>query len=132
MEEIPKKVNAYKIDLKYVYIRCPFCEKVHRHGSNKDFKNRIEHRSSHCNEEKTYDIVISEQTIKDQISHYEKYKQAYNKIPKETIREYTKKRYLKYNENKMFDRIKNTINEYPVILKRITEHFMLKAVNEDN
>ena len=125
------KIDAYKIDLKYVYIRCCYCEKVHRHGSNKDFSNRIENRSAHCDEEKTYDIVISDKTIKDQISHYEKYKESYNKIPKEQIREYTKKRYIKYNEHKIFDRIKKTIDEYPVILKRITEHFMLKAI-EDN
>ena len=129
--EIPK-IIAYKIDLKYVYIRCVFCQKVHRHGSNKDFKNRTEHRSAHCDEGKSYDIIIDDSTTaKDTISHYEKYKDSYIKIPKETIRGYTKKRYLKYNEDKMFDRIKNTIDEYPVMLQRLTKHYMLKAI-EDN
>ncbi|KAH9886142.1 DYW family of nucleic acid deaminases-domain-containing protein [Xylariomycetidae sp. FL2044] len=33
----------------FVYVRCPFCENIHRHGLSGSYSNRLAHRrSSHC------------------------------------------------------------------------------------
>lgn len=67
------EVHSHKVDKTFIYYECPFCytlrngritdkpynnntkkiltsakPTIHRHGSNGFFKNRKEHRGSHC------------------------------------------------------------------------------------
>lgn len=42
-------VEANKIDNIHIYYKCPFCRKIHNHGSGGDLSNREEIRISHCN-----------------------------------------------------------------------------------
>jgi hypothetical protein len=129
MEEIPK-IKAKKIDYRHIYVTCPHCGKVHKHGSNKDFSNRTEHRSAHCNEEKTYDIIISDETPKDSETHYQKYKHL--KPSKAKVSEYVARRYLKYNEEKMLKNMIDKLDKYPVLLKRVTQHYALIAIADSD
>mgnify|MGYP003136630526 FL=1 len=60
MEDI--NIEAFKIDKTYIYYKCPFCRSsykkngeptknsraiIHRHGSDGNYQNRIEHRCHH-------------------------------------------------------------------------------------
>ena len=128
MEEIPK-INAKKVDYRHIYVTCPHCGKVHKHGSNRDFSNRVENRSAHCDEEKTYDIIISDDTPRDEISHYQKYKHL--KPSKAKVSEYVARRYLKYNEEEMFQTLIKKFDKYPVLLQRVTQHYTTKAIAQD-
>ena len=48
----PKKVVAFKIDARSIYVKCPqrkICKMdFHTHGSDGDLTNRTEHRGNHC------------------------------------------------------------------------------------
>ena len=57
-------VDALRITPIHIFVLCPYCNKVHKHGSsNGDRRPRIEHRSSHCMENpKEYSIVIHQDT----------------------------------------------------------------------
>jgi len=71
-------LSISKVNFKY---QCPYCYRnskgrinskkgkpnYHYHGSNEDFSNRTEHRSSHCtiNDKKKLYIEINDYTIRD-------------------------------------------------------------------
>lgn len=84
-------VNAYSITSTEIFYKCKNCytlpsgkvvnsnykkngtilktakPTIHIHGNNKDFSNRIEHRSSHCsfkNTNSNIEILIDDNTIK--------------------------------------------------------------------
>eukprot|EP01050_Picozoa_sp_SAG11_P012854 SAG11_NODE_1458_length_4874_cov_218.142827_6_plen_68_part_00 len=42
------EVVAKTIDNVHIEYTCPYCNKKHKHGSNGDTKNRVEHRSLTC------------------------------------------------------------------------------------
>lgn len=133
MEEIPK-INCYKIDIKHMFIKCCYCKKSHKHGSNNDFTYRTENRSAHCDESKTYDIIIDENTPKDEVSHYNKYKDKIKQCrdrKKSEWNDYIKKRYYSLYKEKMTENIIQRINNHPEILVEVTKHFGLKAINEN-
>jgi len=61
------KVIASKINKIKFFFNCPFCKKIHSHGSNNDLKNRIEYRRPHCNRwinNKQFEIHITDNTSK--------------------------------------------------------------------
>lgn len=42
-------VDASQVDDVFIYYKCSFCKKSHKHGSSGDFSQRTETRVSHCN-----------------------------------------------------------------------------------
>jgi len=57
------KVVASKIDRIHFFYLCPFCQKSHKHGSSNQFHNRIEHRASHCTDNREdVEIYINDYT----------------------------------------------------------------------
>ena len=73
------KVKALAIDHHHFWYKCPNnCpEQYHKHGSNNDLSNRVEHRMSHCFFPQNVEIYINEQTFKATILKTFKHK---NKI----------------------------------------------------
>ena len=79
-----KDIEAFKIDKTHIYIKCPYCftkykkngqpyktakNLIHLHGSTGDLTNRIETRSHHsntCNNNFTWNIAITDNTIRSQ------------------------------------------------------------------
>lgn len=41
-------VDCSEIDRICISYKCPYCNSIHRHGSNSDLSNRTETRNSHC------------------------------------------------------------------------------------
>ena len=60
-------VFADKIDKASFSYICPYCRERHYHGSNGDFRTRIEHRIAHCYNRTgaTLEIVIDDNTKKN-------------------------------------------------------------------
>jgi hypothetical protein len=67
-----EKAYVIAVDPVHVFVTCPYCKKMHIHGSNNDLtgngKNEWGHRVSHCNSPKTkgYYLVGTEFTIKSE------------------------------------------------------------------
>ena len=63
------KAIAQAIDPVHVYINCPFCNKVHMHGSSGDIdKKNYGTRISHCQNKdviREYEIVVDNATIRN-------------------------------------------------------------------
>lgn len=59
------KVVASEINKVHFFYLCPFCHKHHKHGSDNQFHNRVEHRGSHCSLNKeNMEIYINDYTVR--------------------------------------------------------------------
>lgn len=59
-------VYADKIDKASFSYICPYCQERHHHGSNGDFRTRVEYRIAHCHKSTgaTLEILIDANTKK--------------------------------------------------------------------
>ena len=131
MEEEFVKVVAKSVELKYIKVKCPFCSRIHSHGSNKDTSNREEHRVADCGNGDSYTILITDDTRKDDLPFHKRYAETIQNHRGEKFNKYTRDRYFKENKEKMVSNLIKTIDNHPELLQKLCQHYLLQAINEN-
>ena len=131
MEEEFPRIVAKSVDLKHIKVKCPFCSKIHSHGSNKDVSNRQEHRVADCGDGRSYTIIINDDTKKDEVPFHIKYKETIQNHRGEKFNRYSRDRYYNKNKEQMIENMIKTIDNHPELLEKLSEHYLLQAINQE-